>query len=498
MPIVTQAFALPDPFLAGTAVALGGAGEGPAAGGGVLAHGLGGRTDLPLDAVAAIVGGGTAVAASFLVLAAAWKRPRLSPRGGRPLPGGLARVLDSAALTACGRAAALAVAVFVVVVALSGPPEDRTNLAPWALYVTFWVGLVPASVLLGPVWRRVNPLRTLHAALCRLTRTDAGGGRRPLPARLGYWPGACWLTAFVWLELVAPDRSDPRLVGWLILAYAAVNLALAQVYGREWFTRGDGFEVYSGLLARMSPLGRRDDGVLVLRTPLTGLVGGVAEPGLVAAACVLIGSTGFDGITRTTYWRDNVDPDDVAAGSLGLAAAIGAVAVLYVAAMRISAALTGARDRRAVPGRFAATLLPIALGYTVAHYFSFLMLEGQMTFILASDPFGAGWNLLGSTGNRIDHDLAGPTLTAQVQVNAIVLGHIAATIAAHDLALRIAPRGRASRGRATGDPSARDRAAQGSAVQGRVARGRATLGQVPVAVVMVTLTCAGLFALLSG
>jgi hypothetical protein len=91
-----------------------------------------------------------------------------------------------------------------------------------------------------------------------------------------------------------------------------------------------------------------------------------------------------------------------------------------------------------------------------------------MTFILASDPFGTGWNLLGSTGNRIDHDLAGPTLTAQVQVNAIVLGHIAATIAAHDLALRIRPRDRARR------------------------------GQAPVAAVMVTLTCAGLFALLSG
>ncbi|XVQ15580.1 hypothetical protein ACQP1W_24535 [Spirillospora sp. CA-255316] len=450
------------------------AGAAPAEG--VLAHGLGGRTDLPLDAVAAIIGGGTAVAASFLVLAAAWRRPRLSPRGGRPLPPAAARLLDSAALTRAGRAATLAAAVFVVVVALGGPPGDTANLAPWALYVTFWVGLVPASVLLGPVWRRVNPLRTLHALLCRITGDGAAEGRRPPPARLGYWPAACWLTAFVWLELVAPNRSDPRLVGWLILAYAAVNLALAQVFGREWFIRGDGFEAYSSLLARMSPLGRRDDGALVLRTPLTGLVGGAAEPepepepepGLVAVACVLIGSTGFDGITRTTFWRDNVDPGDLATGSLGLACSIGAVALLYVGAMRLSAALTRDPDPEAMPGRFAATLLPIALGYTLAHYFSFFVLEGQMTFILASDPFGTGWNLLGSTGHRIDHDLAGPTLTAQVQVNAIVLGHIAATIAAHDLALRIRPRERTRR------------------------------GQAPVAAVMVALTCAGLLALLSG
>ncbi|WP_018656348.1 hypothetical protein [Actinomadura flavalba] len=432
----------------------------------VLAHGLGGRTDLPLDAVAAIVGGGAAVAVSFLVLTVAWKRPRIDPGGGRPLPAGPARVLDGPALTWAGRVLALAATALVVAVAFAGPPTEQRNLAPWALYVTFWVGLVPASVLLGPVWRRVNPVRTLHAGVCAVTRTPVTG-RRPLPSGVGYWPAAAWLTAFVWLELVAPGRADPRLVGALIVGYLAVNTALAWWFGRDWCTRGDGFEAYSSLLARMSPLGRRADGRPVLRTPLTGLMDGVAVPGLAATACVLIGSTGFDGITRTTFWRDNVAAGNVAAGTLGLGAAIGAVAVLYFGALRASAALTG-QDPAELPGRYAATLLPIALGYTLAHYFSFFLLEGQTTFILASDPFGAGWNLLGSTGNRVDSDLAGPTLTAQVQVNGIVIGHILATLAAHDLALRTTPPGRALR------------------------------GQLPVAVVMVALTCAGLFALLSG
>jgi hypothetical protein len=432
----------------------------------ILAHGLGGRTDLPLDAVTAILGGGVAVAVSFLVLTVAWRRPRLFPDAGRTLPGRLARLLDSPALTATGRLAALAATTLVVAVALAGPPADQDNLAPWALFVTFWVGLVPASVLLGPVWRRVNPLRVLHSVLCRITRTPVSG-RRSYPGRLGYWPAAAWLTGFVWLELVAPHRSDPRLVGMLILAYALVNLALAAVYGQGWFDRGDGFEVYSTLLARMCPIGRRGDGRLVLRTPVTGLMSGTAEPGLVAVACLLIGSTGFDGITRTTYWRDNVDPGSLVAGTLGLAAAIGGVTGLYLAAMRATAALTGERST-VLPGRFAAALLPIVLGYTLAHYFSFFLLEGQMTVILAGDPFGTGLDLLGSTGHRIDYGAVGPALTAQVQINAVVLGHISATMAAHDLALRTWPPGRAVR------------------------------GQLPIAAVMVALTCAGLFALLSG
>lgn len=432
----------------------------------VLAHGLGGRTDLPLDAVAAIVGGGAAVLASFLALTVAWRRPRLHPDAGRPLNPRRARVLDSPQLTASGRALALAATAFVIAVALAGPPGDKANLAPWALFVTFWVGLVPVSVLFGPVWRRVNPLRTLHAALCGLTRTDPAG-RRVLPRRVGYWPAAMWLTGFVWLELVAPHRSNPRLVGALILAYGAVNLTLAWLYGKRWFGWGDGFEVYSTLMARMCPIGRGPGGALVWRTPLTGLMRTSAEPGLAGVACVLIGSTGFDGITRTTYWRDNVDPRSIPAGTLGLVTAIALVTALYLGAMRATAALTG-EDPRALPGRFAPTLLPIALGYTLAHYFSFFLLEGQMTVILASDPFGRGWNLLGSTGHRIDYRLIGPTLVAQVQVNAIVLGHISATIAAHDLALRTQPPGRALR------------------------------GQLPIAAAMVALTCAGLFALLSG
>ncbi|RAY14046.1 hypothetical protein DPM19_17345 [Actinomadura craniellae] len=431
-----------------------------------LAHGLGGRTDLPLDAVAAIAGGGIAVAISFVALAATWHRPRLGSGAGIPLPGA-ARALTTPAVLAVGRAAALAGWALVVAVALAGPRDTATNLAPWALYVTFWVGLVPLSVLLGPVWRAVNPLRTLHRALCLLTRTDPQDARRRYPDRLGRWPAAAWLAAFVWLELVAPGRADPRLVGTLILAYTAFHLALAQVYGPVWFARGEAFEVYATLLARMSPLGRRADGTRVLRAPLAHLLRPGPEPGLAAVACVLIGSTAFDGITRTSYWKDTADPGSVVAGTLGLAAAIAAVTALYVAALRARAALLG-RPADGAADRFAATLLPIALGYAVAHYFSFLLLEGQMTVILASDPFGTGLNLLGTRGHRVDHDVAGPGLVALVQLNAVVLGHLAATLAAHDLALRA-------------DPPR-----------------RAALGQVPLAAAMVALTCGGLFSLLSG
>lgn len=418
----------------------------------VLAHGLGGRTDLPLNGTAAVIGGGIVVAASFLALAKLWTRPWLDPNSGKELS--WARVADSAVLRRTCRIIALALSLGVVAVAFLGPPETERNLAPWALYVTFWVGLVPVSALFGPVWRIVNPLRALHIPNRRPPR--------PMPSWLGYWPAAGRLAAFVWLELVVPERADPRLVGWVLVGYAAINLAAARVYGPAWFARGDGFEVYSTLIAELSPIGRRDDGTFVLRNPLAGLVRTEIEPGLTALACVLVGGTAFDGLTRTTFWTSTGWLTD----TIGLAGSIAAVSVLYWGAMRVSRRIS--RADHGLAEIFAPTLLPIALGYAIAHYFSFFLLEGQNTLILASDPFGTGLDLLGLSGHSVNYGLLTPEIVAMVQINAIVLGHIASTAAAHDQALRLFTPELARR------------------------------GQIPVVLAMVLLTSTGLLLLLSG
>ncbi|MEV6232832.1 hypothetical protein AB0L88_33705 [Saccharopolyspora shandongensis] len=150
-----------------------------------LAHGLGGRADLPLNGVAAIISGGLAVAISFAGLTKLWSRPWLNPDAGRPLP--FLHFVDSPGIRWAARILTIAPAALVVAVAFLGPPETERNLAPWALYVTFWVVLVPISALFGPVWRIVNPLRTLHSCTfhCgfprRATERSTVSDRRVLP-----------------------------------------------------------------------------------------------------------------------------------------------------------------------------------------------------------------------------------------------------------------------------------------------------------------------------
>jgi hypothetical protein len=413
----------------------------------ILAHGVGGRTDLPVPTGLAVVAAAVAVLVSFVALGALWRTPQL-PGGsaGRPLPAGLARLVDGRPLRWVLRALVLLLTVAVAVVAFVGPDETRFNLAPYVLYVTFWAGMVIVSLLFGPIWRVVNPLRTIHAGLARALRVDPDAGLRPLPHRVGMWPAAGWLALFTWMELVFPDRAEPQVVGGFFLVYLVVNVWLALIFGARWFAQGDGFEVWYSLVGRLSPFGRRDDGVLVVRNPLNGVLGQPVLPGLVAVVTVLIGSTAFDGLTRTLWWSNHVNADDVVRGTGGYVLAVAVIVGAYLLASRAASrtARIGADGKRRtvpsaaeMPGLFAATLIPIGVGYTIAHYFSLLFLDGQIPLALASDPLQRGWNLFGTANLQVNYALLSTLVIAAVQIGAVVLGHVLAVVAAHDRALRV-------------------------------------------------------------
>ena len=459
---------------------------GPVAGGraagAVLAHGVGTRADLPLPLAYVVGGGGLAVVVSFAALGALWRTARLrGADAGRPVPATLRAFVEDRTLRSALRAVTLGVTLLVVAVAFLGDPQVPGNAAPWALFVTFWVGLVPVSLLLGPVWSVLNPLATLYRGLAPLLPAP----RHPdVPDRWGHWPAALSLAAFTWFELAAPDRSDPRRVGTFLVGYGAVHLVAAALTGERWFSRWDGFAVYSRLLGALAPLGRRADGRVVWRSPLDGAAAVTRRPGLAATVLVLVGSTGFDGVTRTLWWQqgpggggDARTGSAVLTATVGLAATILLVAALYLAATTAAGAIGGYRG---APGRFGHTLVPIAAGYAIAHYFSLFVFDGQFTWILLSDPFATGADLLGLNDASVDYTLVSDRTIALVQVAAIVGGHLLGVVLAHDRAVALARR--------TGD----------GAGAGAGTLRRTVLSQVPLLVLMVALTVGALLLLLGG
>ncbi len=409
----------------------------------LLAHGVGGRQDLPLTLTQLVVGAAAALVVSFLALGVHWRTARLDGDAGRPVARWLQRAADSAGWAWTLRLLGLAVAGYFCIGLLAGP-DTEDNPTAGAFYVLFWVGLVPASLLLGPVWRTMNPLRTLHLLAARALRRDPRRGLRPFPAGLGYWPAAAGLAAFVWLELVAPGRATlPVITAWLG-GYVLAVLAGAVLYGSAWFARADPFEVYSSLLGRLAVLGRRSDRTLVWRNPLDGIAGLPVEPGLTAAVVVLLGSTMYDSLSNAPSWlrftQENGLPA-VVTGTLGLLTVVAATAAAYQGATR-AAGRRGHRDAGTAPGELAHSIVPIAAGYIVAHYYSLLVLEGQRTLALASDPLDTGANWLGTADWQPFTDPIDPAGVAALQVTVILIGHLIGTVLAHDRALRLFPAAR--------------------------------------------------------
>jgi hypothetical protein len=362
----------------------------------VLAHGVGQSQDLPLPLDLVLQAGAATVVLSFLGAAFLWRRPRLG--GGTVRRSGASRFLRLPVLLLC---------LYVVADALFGP-RDESNPAAHAVFVWLWVGLVPLSVVLGPVWRPINPLRTLFALL----RLPEQGLRPGIPPRAGHWPATVTLLGFAWWELVAPHRAEPRVVGVVLLAYGVVQLAVAAVLGVEWFARADCFEVYSDLAGRLSPLR--------WRKPLAGLIAVAPSAGLAAFVAVWWGSTIFDSASGSPWWAGFVQHN----GSprlLGTAGLILVCAVVF-AGVRV---LAGKVD-------VTASLVPIAVGYTLAHYLTLLIVEGPRGLLLLIQQWGlaagAGWNVV-----------LAPGVVSILQITLILTGHALGVVVAHDMALRAAP-----------------------------------------------------------
>jgi hypothetical protein len=433
-------------------------------------HGIGGRQDLPIPFGLAVGGAAVAIALSFVILGLAWRNPKYrGDTSGRPLPAAITRTVDAGWFRWIVRLVGLATFVYAMVSLLFG--VDRlTNPIFGFIYILVWVGLVPISILLGPIWRTLNPLRTVHLLICKALRQSPSKGLLELPSWLGLWPAALGVFAFTWLELVAPDRATiPVLQAWIAL-YVVITLFGAVLFGDRWFSTGDPFEVYASLMARLSPWGRRTDGALVVRQPLENLDGLKAQPGLVGMVAALLGSTAYDGFSNSSAWigwAQNTDYSMTVLGTGALIAFVLFVLVTYSGATLLAGRLSHS-TRRALPGLFAHSVVPIALGYVVAHYMTLFILEGQRTLIYLSDPLSNGANVFGTGLLAVNTDITNHSgAIAVIQVVAVVCGHLLGVISAHDRAVALFP------------------------------RHNALAGQLPLLIVMVGYTTGGLILLFS-
>ncbi len=415
------------------------------------AHGLVGKQDLPIPQWLFAWAAAIVLVVSFVGLALLWTTPRLE--------GIRERALLRVPLVLELLAGALGVAAFAVTVyaGLRGVQNAQANLTPTVVYVLFWVGIPFASLLLGDVFAAFNPWRAVgRASGWVVARLGAPPEPLPYPTRLGRWPAALGILAFAWVELVYDNRDDPSALAIMALAYAGVQLVGMALYGdRTCSANADAFGVYFRLFGRLAPLqwcARR----LALRPPGTAIVGLDMVAGTVALVLVSIGTTSFDGFSqggiwtsiaqRLIGWFGDLGLNDQwpieAAFTVGLVAMVGVVAGFYRLGVMGMHGVDRTRSTGELARTFAHTLVPIALAYVFAHYFSLLAYQGQAIGYLASDPLGHGSNLLGTASATIDYTWISATAVWYVQVAALAAGHVTGLTLAHDRALALYRDGR--------------------------------------------------------
>ena len=424
------------------------------------AHGFGQRYDLPLPLSLYLWATAAAVVVSFVVAGLFMRetsRERAYPRFdllAHPLGKAIASLPVVFAVKLLGAL------LFVVVVAAGflGNADPYRNIAPTLVWVIGWVGLAYISAFVGDVWALINPWRTLFAAMEWMWRRARSGRELSLniayPEWLGVWPAFVLLLTFSWIELVYPSPALPLHIAWLAVAYSLLTWTGMAIFGREvWLSHGELFTVVFRTFGRFAPTEARfqepSTRELALRPFAAGLLDSrPVSTSMCALVLLILATVLYDGVLSTPEWSDlesrlvasmpNIgDAAAIAIRTIGLIAAWTVFFGAYLIVCRLMSAMSGQRSVWDLARRFATTLIPIAIAYHLAHYLTYLLVQGQYIIPLLSDPLGFGWNLFGTAGYRVNIGIVGARFAWYTAVIAIVLGHVIAVFLAHARAMRL-------------------------------------------------------------
>jgi hypothetical protein len=423
------------------------------------AHGLAQRYELPIPLGFYLAGAAAAVGLSFLMVAMFFRHAHAESKTRVLRLPWLGRVINHSAVVRIVEVLSLGFFVMLLVAGFSGNPSALRNILTLWVWIAWWVGFAAVSALLGNVWPVLNPWAIAFRAADTLAQRVRGGRGlsmgQPYPSRLGAWPAALLYLGFIWMELAWTGSEHPASLARAILAYSIVTWLGMAIYGAEtWLQNGEVFSVFFGVLGRFAPFATARDGVLCLRPPGIGLVGGEPKDmARLAFVILMLSSVTYDGLLETPLAADaiaglsarlevaeslGIEPEALveSAGLIGLALSFLVVYGAAIAAMTVFVPnrMSGAKMRRLAFG-FILSLVPIAIAYHTAHNLWFFVVAGQYLIPAVSDPLGLGWDLFGTTLYRVDIGLIDARGAWYAAVTAIVLGHVLAVYVAHRAAL---------------------------------------------------------------
>lgn len=416
----------------------------------VWAHAFQQRYELPLPLAYFVVGAGLAVGLSFGVVALVVRHGAPLPQDRIMLPPALVRVVT-------GVLQLLGVGLFLLGVSagfLGAQGDWDSNPLPVLVWVIWWIGMAFAVALVGNIWTALDPWRTLGCFL-------PGSGRLSFPTWLGVWPAVLLFFGFACAELAWSENAVPHKLSALVVGYSILTWGGMFLFGVEtWRERADPFARFFGLFARFAPLHLHQEGgksQLILRPFGAGLAvdnqAALPSVSVTAFIVLMLSTVAFDGIGETPFWEAVMGQVSAFFYSVGwvqwlgyqlsdsLIKIIGLVLtpVVFLLAYLVTCALmarVSGESALRTARRYVLSLVPIAVAYHLAHYLTYLLIQGQMIWPLLSDPWDLGWDLLGGRGFDLDPTAIDTGLVWFTALAAIVVGHVASLWLAHREALQ--------------------------------------------------------------
>lgn len=444
----------------------------------VSAHAFGKLYNLPVPFWMYLYGGAAAIVASFLIIGYFFNRPNktlsyptisLSTKFDFLIKSWFINTL---------KILSVSLFIFTILTGLIGEDSSYSNFNMTFFWIIFLLGLTYTTALIGNVWAFINPWKVLIEWGEKLLGEKARG-LSMYPKKLGYYPALLFYFLFIFIELLS--QPTPSKLSFLLIFYSLINFIGVFWIGRDnWFQYCEFFSVFFRLISKIAPI-EYTKGKLYLRPPLVGLLKGQAEHfSLVIFILFMLSSTAFDGFRSTIvfyrfYWQNLSDPLSAILGSgaypifetVGLVISPLVFLIIYLALILLAKIITKShKSIKELALEFAFSLIPIALVYNIAHYYTLLLTQGQDIIRLISDPFGFGWNLFDTTNFSPNIAVIDAGITWHVQVAIILIGHIAGVYLAHSIALKVFP-----------------------------SHKKALVSQLPMLVLMVTYTMIGLWIL---
>ena len=422
----------------------------------IAAHAFGKLYNLPVPFWLYLYGGVAAIVVSFLIIGYFFNKAKqtFSYPTGDLSKFRIAAILTSSRFFTTLKITGLFLFFLTILSGFLGTDIPRFNFNMTFFWIIFVLGFTYATAIFGNVWAIVNPWKTLFEALETLFGKKMEGFVA-YPKSLSYYPALILFFLFIWIELMG--ETNPQSLSMILLQYSIITFAAVLIFGKNiWFQYGEFFSVFFKLIAKLAPLEYKNS-KLYLRLPIVGLLKETTDRfSLLLFILFMLSSTAFDGFRSTVHWvrlsRVLIEPPvglvfgegsfltSQIVKTVGLILAL--IVSLYVYLVLVALAKVIAKSSLSfgeLALRFAFSLVPIALAYNIAHYYTLIQTEGQNMFRIISDPFGVGWNLFKTATYETDYLVVNANFAWHSQVAVILAGHIAGVYLAHQIALNVFP-----------------------------------------------------------